>query len=726
MKIKSKILLIILLAVLILPKNAHAQNNKTYYINSNNEIIEEIYATKAKELSIGKDSSWLSNLMSYVIVTTYDDRNGFYFNVPNLQLQVLNYATNLLPRGYNSTGRDLYEENKNKHFNFVPMEPFNTAPTGMHKYGFHLPNPAYLGEYPRVQMSLMGIILEDNIVDNVVKFFKSIFGGDVITAPEESDIKTLKYISPNDYFYSTSSFERWIEKYWEKTKNAIEPGQIIVSPGVDGVDKEGNDKDGNLWVWENLINGSDIKDETNSEKINKLLKEYSGKKYQNIVSNILVLAKAKGIYTDVDTAPIRTMPYERDTLTASDFNALNIDDPRVYNDLEFFGNKIQFEALKTFFSPFTGFFIDLAGTMSEFTVFLQRFSNFTQLESNGLDPLIIFKNPAVHILLSMIVLFLLFYLLKKFIAMLRGKVSSAVLLSNSVTMIFFAIFSYNVILNPQGLYNVIKDLSIKISSIEAPVIGSIKSISPLIEQGDEKQKSEAILWVPYFDLWTEYHTNHKLMDKANTIDDKSLPELTLFSSYTKLNGTEVPLYSTILADALSTKDTDDDLKMYRVVDHFMAPRLYDINLSPTARPLFKTKHNENFNGKIQSGINIGSMLGIFFILILIFTKVILFYEFIFEIIMFPLYLANSIIDERMFKDQIKRVPVALLRLPILSLFIVVVMWAVLALSGMASLVLLLALIYFYWKMLLRLMQTKSVWSPRMFIFLQTFLDKKVG
>ena len=639
-----------------------------YHSNIEKDKIDEIFSTKI----VGSDSitsdfpGWITNQKTYIVVK--EDLHGdysFWFNTPNLQKIAINKFYSIFPNGYVGEGRDVKKLHDLSMFKIYEMKDRDEANTGLQKYGFHIPSIPYIGEYPMIEMSISGILVEDNPISFIVNKISSLFGGDIIKAPDTSDLKTLKYITPNDYEHRDNSFEKWLDLYWDKVKNEISDGQVMLTKSSE-IDENGKDKSGNVWVWKNIVKDTDIYKLTSGADVDQAFKNYLGKYYSNFVLNLISLAVDKDPERSFENNPIRQMPYEMDSMVAEDKNNL-VPDPRVYNNTNLGIAEIKNDLPRMFMTNLSMSILDLFGEISSYTSFLNSLISMKVVKDSGIDITAFYNSDIIGWIFTMGVIAYAVYVLTLLIKSVRGNGSMYNTLIKSVVGMFIVLFSMFVILKPESFYNSMDNITKYALNAESAVTSTNKEVSELISQGNADEQAAATYWIPYFSLWTQYNTNHTLsenvIDKSKYNSENEQKDMV----YPKLHEQELLLWSANLADAWTDSDFKNDNQALRTVDHFMAPRIENLDVSKT--PMFTTARNENYNGGYQGTLALNTMITIVVLFVFVFIKLLFFSEFVFELLMFPINLAQSMVSQRILVGMFKNLGYAVLRIFVLSLAI---------------------------------------------------------
>lgn len=724
-KLRKTIAIAMMAIVLISSKSAVADSSykgENYWTNIDIKAIQEIFSSKLYgDDSITSDPiKWMTNRETYVLIK--DEGKGersFWFNTPNLQQILYNKVTVMEPYGYQGNTINAYENNNKKILKITELKKPDEAKTGAQKWGYHIPSPTYVGEQPRITMSISGVLMESNWVKTAIKKISAFFGGDVLSPPEAEDINTLEYISPNDYMVNDRTFEKWLNDNWQKIVKSgkIPDNQVMVSKDA-GVDDDGKDSEGNQYVWSNIVNSDTGLDSmTSGKEVNKTLKDYLGKKYNSFASNLVYLAVKNGAAEGFNNVPVRQMPYERETITDTDQASLTVEDPRIPKGVDIFGVfHIDSNMWHVFSNGVATFFLDLMGTIAEWTSVINSMISFSFMENAGINVPQLWNSDIVKIIITLSFIGFLIMIVRT----LRKYLANGEGLARHISKFFIGLIALSygawLLINPLSFYNSIKSIGNSIMSMESSVVmNADSSVSDLIGRGTAEEKQAATYWVPYYSLWVNYNTNHILSeDKIDTKNSKKEPEQKDMTM-PKLGGKDIKLWSAVAADAWTggSGNHDDALRM---VDHYMAPRMQDLN--ENNNPMFTMKTNENYNGQIQSSISVSIIISIFVLLLAVLIKAALFFEAMYELVLLPIYLVSTSIDEKEFIRQILRVFVGFVRVPawgLLTSMILVNSTTSPGWDGLLALVFMIAIIFFLIK---KIALSNSIFKPRFLKFME--------
>lgn len=605
-----------------------------YIYNSDDDNIEDIFNFSYKDV-INTPFTWLSNRKSYIVVQEKPNgTNQIWMNAPNLQLLLFNKYSSLSNSGYIGNGIDSYEQSRDSYFSIIKLPERKNAHTAMQRYGFRIPNPSYVGEYPRIGMSLSGVIADDNALAGFKNKILSLFtGGNVISAPNKDDMGTLYYIQPSDYA-SKYKFTEWISAYWDSVMAQMPDNQVLCD--TEDVDENGKDKDGNIWVKQNIINKDDFKDLKNANKINAKLKEICGDKYENVITNIIAYGTKNNISPKISNQTIRVMPFESNTLTQADKNAIKKADPRVtlYKSRTFGANSLLdksglnfgiYPIIRNFVLSST---ISVAGVISEFTVFLNSSTNFSTLEKLGIDVMFLWKTPIAKVFMGLVAIVLVVSMIRLMISSIKSGSMSKMFSKVLGTFVILGLMNF-MIVAPDKFLNSTKILTSLLFNFGSIVNSDVGVNYELTKGGSIQEKSDCSYWLPYFSLWSNYHTGHSLTDDSSFIkkDNKNNEPEQKRMEYPKVGEQECLLWSANLADSF-TSGTSINKNAYRTVDHFMAPRLkYE---GENKRPIVSIADNPNYTKDVQSSIDLGILIFVYVIFFGVLIKFILFVECVYD------------------------------------------------------------------------------------------------
>ena len=415
-------------------------------------------------------------------------------------------------------------------------------------------------------------------------------------------------------------------------------------------------------------------------KILQEIQTYTGSYYNEVLSNLMVCmteyAKTKGKKLTVETElDKRVMPYDVSVMNKADRENFDTIDRRVElyqsHTLGYFISTFGFKLNLSIYFKLQSTFVNLAGRITEYTVLFQQLMNFDYLDGLGLSPAKMWDSGIVTILMIALVIIFIVKLSQTTIAYFLGK-EGKLLRKTIIRVIFLGLnlgmLTY-IMVNPKTAWeNIKKPITTIINIGENITVKQDKNLEYLY---GKSKKAEVNYYIPYLDIWSTYNTGYGLLDKQQLIT-KSLPELEDFKA-PKIDDKTIKHYSTLLIDSFSKQGENIDYGMnggvinnnaYRVVDHFLSPRVRYEKLS-NGKIRLTTKENENYNGKFQSTFItlIGKLLSIIHVFLISLVKLLTFFWLWFQLYIF---IYKSIIDRVSAKKETKEI-LAELFMPIIYL-----------------------------------------------------------
>lgn len=389
--------------------------------------------------------------------------------------------------------------------------------------------------------------------------------------------------------------------------------------------------------------GTKLSEKEAIQVINKI-KSYCGPYYSDVMSSLVSLISISAIYSGdytpfitmhTKSSDVRIMPYDTDTMTVADKTNYAVNDPRVeiykshiigttISDLSFSGGfGIFFKPQKTL--------INIGGRITEVGILFQRLCNFDQLDKWGLSPVDLWKPGGKSTFINLVLVFVVaYFFITTLIAIIKmgtrslGKIIVAVIIL-LLEVGFFGLLETR----PKMIWN-------RIKTIETDVMNLGESLSILATDDTLSylyggvESREVTYYLPYLDMWSKYNTGYGILADEQLIDIDSLgtgnelPELQdLYNeddgtnSLPKIDGKDIQHYSVVLMDSFSYYGDSNSVansvisdgktvngnvinhNAYRVVDHFLAPR---VSVEPSGNNLkLSVKTNENYNDEFQSG-----------------------------------------------------------------------------------------------------------------------------
>lgn len=693
--------ILIITSVFIVPAHSSAiESDSEYKTNLKDKQADDLF-----DLSIGDITDpleWLKSRNTYSLLeTTPSGQQIYWFNVPNLQTVIYNQATQVIPTGYMGSGSIPRDRNDTA---LIKLPKAKNAHTAMQRYGFRIPSPAYIGETPKITLSVMGVLIEDNPITFAVNKVKGLFGGSIISAPDKKDYQTLKYISPSDYSPTENTFEKWAGLYWNDVMKEMEAGQVLIS----GADKEGK-KDGVQFVKQTVITDNGLDRIDDPKKLDDELKKILGPDYQDVVSNIVAFGVDSESAKSFDQSPERIMPYDVTTLTDTDAKNL-VSDPRVEKQtpVSVFGLEINVGLDNMALNQVAKLFISIAGGVSELTVFLNSVTTFSTIEAVGIDVTELWSSPIMTVLSVVVMVGLLVVLLGHITKIARGGGSVGKALTHALVSFVVLGVIFCMSTNTDKTYRTIKSATSVFLNVGSSITEMTGTGKELMGDGSKEEKVQTNYWIPYFSLWSEYNTSKNLNDKSLVINKsaaKNEPEQNDMTM-PKLGDHEIPLWNANLAEAF-TSGPMIDKDAYRTVDHLMAPRL-KVGDAPK---IFETSRNENYSKPVQSSFDIGLFLLVIVLFVGVVIKVVLFLEFVYYLVMAPVNLALSTYAKGRVQRMGKEFAASFVRVGLWDIVISMVVYISMITSGVMSLLFSVLLVIGFVKGLQALSYSNSVFVP---------------
>lgn len=366
-----------------------------------------------------------------------------------------------------------------------------------------------------------------------------------------------------------------------------------------------------------------LKDQDAHEIIAKL-QAYCGPYYPMVLANMMKLMCATAKYEGVNDPTVnvikddkRVMPYDTATLLARDRENYAVTDPRVNIYKSHIVGKLVSDfqlslAIGIYIKP-QKTIIGFAGKVTEMSVFMQQLCNFDVLDGYGLSPASMWQNSFVMLLIEFLAIF---FIIKTVLAVLKmGSKATGRILIGFLLLVFELGVITAIHANPEGTWKIVKNVNQKVINLgEMSTLYSDKNLTYLF--GDPPA-FESMYYLPYLDTWAKYNTGYGLLKDEQLIDStkdyRELPDVYM----PKISGTEVKHWCVMLMDSFSYWGDSNSIantivenghtyngvvinnNAYRVVDHFMAPRVKITDNGGTID--IKVTENENYNGEFQTG-----------------------------------------------------------------------------------------------------------------------------
>ena len=177
--------------------------------------------------------------------------------------------------------------------------------------------------------------------------------------------------------------------------------------------------------------------------------------------------------------------------------------------------------------------------------------------------------------------------------------SSKEAIAKTVTGAFVAICLFAVVINPGDSYGLFKKVMKMPSDLAGEAFSQNTTATFMSSTATSEDKYEINYWMPYFEMWSVYNTNHTVSDSSQIIDRTTTYPETKRMQDTYIGSDINTRWDLTLAYSF-TSGYEVKRDAYRVVDHFLAPR-FNIYIDGEYSYIETTK-NENFNGDIQSRV----------------------------------------------------------------------------------------------------------------------------
>ena len=368
-----------------------------------------------------------------------------------------------------------------------------------------------------------------------------------------------------------------------------------------------------------------------AHKILLQLQIYCGPYYEDVLANMMKLMAATAAWgrdkddikvTDNPGARIveddpREMPYDIDTMIRADKDNFEVADPRteIYKD-HIIGGLISDFTLNwgfgIFFKPQTAI-INIAGKITEISVFLQTLCNFDLLDDLGLSPASMWGENIFVTLFYIAVA--VYFIIKTVIAVIKmGTKSLGRIVIGFGILVIECGFIAAIAADAEGTWSNFKTTLNKGMSLgEVVTVYNYEDLQYLFN-GSENY--EVAYYLPYLDTWSKYNTGYGLMADEQVLNaTKDYRELKKFEN-PQIGSNDIKHYSVLLADSFTYHGKSNSVygtlyknqvvngetinnNAYRVVDHFLAPRT-TIGTKGDNLTIHVTQ-NENYNNEFQTG-----------------------------------------------------------------------------------------------------------------------------
>lgn len=350
------------------------------------------------------------------------------------------------------------------------------------------------------------------------------------------------------------------------------------------------------------------------------LRSFTGPYYTEVLGNLLKSIEYHwGRPLDLEQKIYRVLPYDRNKLPANELDQFSISDPR--NDIfraTGLGGIVS-EGIITNFNFFNikpqKIIINIIAAINDWAIYLNNIISFDVLDDLGLSPAKLWGGGLVSVLIPALAIIFLVSTIKFAFNYLSKGASLRKFVSVFLIFVLQLGFFTLLAVRPEQTWGSIKgSLNTWLNFGELTTIKADPTLGYLIPNGSSTYA------LPYYDAWSVYNVGHGLKAPENYIIneiDSPLPEEINFIP-PKMNGLNINHWSMVLANSFDyygkseqinsikiEKDGEEirvngpnvNNNAYRVVDHFLAPRvtITDEGNGKTVT----TKENPFNNGKFQ-------------------------------------------------------------------------------------------------------------------------------
>lgn len=498
------------------------------------------------------------------------------------------------------------------------------------------------------------------------------------------------------------------------------------------------------------------------------IQNYCGPYYTEVLQNLIKLMgktmpNGSGTSNELNElisnkcADPRIMPYDVSSLSKGDMINYTIKDPRVelYKD-HIVGGIISDLTLNWGFSVYIKpqkTLINLGGKITEIAIFFQRLCSLDKLDEWGLSPTTMWQNGFIALVMAFVALYFIVVTVYSIIKM-GTRSASKIILGFIVLLLELGFFTL-LINNPQRVWNKTKTIVTKVSNLGEEIGKDRFDNYGLDYLYASASNTEVTYYLPYLDMWSKYNTGYGMLADEQLIvpdgqtDLPDLPELKEIEELPTINGNNINHYSVLLMDAISyygkgnsvsgitVKDENGQLityngstinnNAYRVVDHFLAPRvkvvgegvealkgyntieqLYQAMLNGSIgnaleKPInLEFSENENYNGEFQSGF-IDIIVKLLNCLLAAFLSLIKFLVFIWQWFMFYIFIFRVVLsktEHKNWRDILVETFSPVLCLVFLGIYSSLAIWLGMSIDGIIGLGLMLAMFWVTFQIIL--------------------------
>lgn len=690
-----------------------------FYTADADQDIKEVLSLKLSDLTNYDNAySWLNQRTTFSVALE-DKETGkitYFWNAPNVQEAAINqvYADNI-HSGYDISKGTSPENQKS----FVDLPKKEDAQTAMQSFGFKIPNPIYLGEKPYTTMSLSDVVIPKGISGFLSTVGSVIFGESLVGLGKFKDeiSGTLQYANIRDYEPNEATFDNWVKQNWTNAMKNIQANQILHRSADESTGKIPGEE--GVYTAQNILYDTGIADMSPSQhrEIVARLQEVTGEQFAEVAACIVKIGGGSKIQSYA-----RSMPYDLYAMTPSSQQIFNgVNDPRAEMQ-----RNLNDTGYLNYLNYFRTIVVSLSGKLAELTVLINNYGTYEYVNFVGLTPEKLWDNNIAKMLIDIIMICVLLYILKQaykmFTARNLGGGSNTVI--RTVAYLWVVSMFTAMLIDPKFTTEKVQSISSTFWNVMDVTLQRNNETAELFGDSNTKaqDRNNTALWLPYFNAWTVFHTNHTILDNAQEINYKGSENEVKDLQEFKIGGMTQYKWSSFLANEF-TKDQDVSNQIYRVVDHFMAPRLSP-ELEDGKIKTANAKQNENFNGYIQSKASFAILLLQLLIFFVIAIKVMLFYEFNINVVMLLVDACILAASPRDLKRMLYRIPASALNVALASTWSTLLIWVSLSTDNIIALLILTIISGIAsWFALKKWANVKGAMQPRSLHFLSNQLTK---
>ena len=374
-------------------------------------------------------------------------------------------------------------------------------------------------------------------------------------------------------------------------------------------------------------------------KVLNTIKNYTGPYYSDVIVNIIKLMVNTAAYDKVETLKEdiyeddpRVMPYDIDTLTNADRDNYECSDPRVDRyKKHVVGMAVALEIsipdIGMYITPQKAI-LSITGKITELSVFMQQLISFDYFDAQGLSPTTMWGEGFIDVVMEVLVLVFIVVSCWKFIKMQERSLAATfgAFLILVVELGFFGLL----LVKKDDVWRVMKNVENRL--IYLGEMSTVYGDDNLRYLYGDAADMEVTYYMPYLDAWSKYNTGYGIRDEEHQLMNLETDKAELIemedADYPHIGSEKVKHYSVMLMDSFSyygdcrspltsiavpiTKEdgttdfrtvngTKINNNAYRVVDHFLAPRV-SVQKKDGDKLSLKVTQNENYNGEFQSGM----------------------------------------------------------------------------------------------------------------------------